>query len=289
MRSPDETRDRFVDALLEQRFRDTPLEMERRVTRVIRAVSTRTGSHWGWWALPLAALVTISLLVVPQESSADALVKTAMRAAAKPGDRRYRVVFTPVPLAGHDAAPGSEATLDVRDASHVRCEVRRPNGDLSVRGRAGDVSWEVHPNGDAVILDREPHWPRWIETPDGSLLVDSMAGVLEGLRDGYVLTTVDGKAVRATRTVPGRRGDPSVIDLCLDGTSGEVTRLEMQFAKLRDPGEEIGPPPRRPSDHRGPDERPPLSIVFTKIDCDGFPAGWFDPPADARQVAPPRD
>lgn len=290
-------RDRFVDALLTHALSDTELDKERRVARVMRQVNARRMIDWRWWAVPVAALVTLSLLLMPNESSADSIVKSAIRAASAASERRYEVEFTPVSPPDRPAPTVSTATLDVRDGNHVRCEFHRPGGGVHIRGRSDDVAWEVHPNGDAVILDRAPHWPRWIETPDGSLLVDSMAGVLDGMRNGYSLsrpsaTKADAQStthVRARRSGEGHPADPETIDLWVADGTNEIVRLEMRFAPPARMGEgpsHAAPRPRDEAAVRGTERRPPpKSIVFTRIPAEPFPAGWFDPPPGA-QPAP---
>ncbi len=310
-------RDRYVDALLEHRFTESQISMERRVERVIRALRPVRSRSWQWWALPLAATLALSFLIMPTTGSASSLMKSAMRAAAQPGDRQYLITMTPVARRAGDAPLPATATLDVRDESHMRCEIRYPDGRISVRGRAGDVSWELHPNGDAVTFERNTPWPRWIETPDGSLLVDSMSSVLEGIMADYTVERIDDattcdaqtRHLRALRTQGDDPKRPVAIDLCVDDRSGDVTRLEMTFAasspgtrsdeprrSARDgmpppPPHMAGaapppgaPPPPHGGERRGP---PPQSIIFEAVPGASFKSDWFEPPAGARP-APPR-
>ncbi|MSR29146.1 MAG: hypothetical protein EXS03_06185 [Phycisphaerales bacterium] len=303
-------RDRYIDALLEHHLTESEHSMEQRITGTMRALGAspqRAGLWWGWswerWALPLAALVAVSFLFIPTTSSATSLMRSAIRAAAIHGDRQYVIEMTSVAHRNGHTPPPVVTTLDVRDAEHMRCEIRYPDGRVSVRGRCGDGAWEIHSNGDAVTFDRSVPWPRWIETPDGSLLVDSMSGVLEGIGSDYTLERVDANSpcavgtrqVRATREASDDPKRPTTIDLCVDDASGEVTRLQMNFdatAGGAGPKEPRGPRhgQRPPPPHDGtmmPPPGPPSVIVFTRTSVSKFDTAWFDAPTWARP-APPR-
>ena len=280
--------DRFVDALLTHKMCDSPQAMDRRLARAMRAV--RGENHrltaWQWWALPVAALIAVTFLIMPTTSSASAIVRTATRVARLAADRRYEVVMIPRARKPSDSPPPITATLDVRDADHVRLEIRFPDGRTEQRGRDGDVSWEVGRDGEVRVTDGSQPWPRWIETPDGSLLIDSMASMLDELEHTYTLTRVENTqcggqsglvqidAVRklksAAAAMPPSKANPADrIVMCIDPTTNEVARLEMQFSQQ-------GPPPRG---ERGPpqdgERGPPRD-------------GERGPPQDGER-GPPRD
>ncbi len=292
-------RDRYVEALIEHRYQVSEQDMDRRVARVMHSLSPASPWRWQWWALPLAAVVTLAFVFTPSSGTASSLVKSAIRASAKPGDRRYLVTMTPVPLRPGEQPPPLVAMIDVRDGSQMRCELRGQDGGKKILGRSDTESWEIHPNGDAVILNREGKWPRWVRTPSGDLLFDSMSGVLEGLIGNYTLERLTdptqcpaGSAlVVATRIEAGAPTRPAKMELCVDESTGEVTRLELTF----DPppglgqlpaGEGRGDRPPPPPHRVGPPDGPPSSIVFEAQPTEPFPAGWFDPPIDARQLKP---
>ena len=265
--------DRFVDALITHRLCDSPQAMDRRLNRAMRAV--RGGNYrlnaWQWWALPIAALLTLSFLFMPTSSSASALVRSATKVARLAADRRYEIVMVPVARNSGDYPPPIQATLDVRDAQHMRLEIRFPDGQTIVRGRDGAVTWDVGRDGEVRITDGSQPWPRWIETPDGSLLIDSMASMLDELAQRYTLTRVESTQcggqsglvqIDAARTTtspsltqsampPARHNPAQRIVMCIDPATNEVIRLEMQFPQVNGgPRGERGPPP--PHGERGP-------------------------------------
>jgi hypothetical protein len=289
--SNDAPEDRFVDALLTHKFTETTESMDARINRVLRAVESQNNRNysirkWQWWALPIAALLAISLLVMPTTSSASAVVRSAAKVASKSVDRQYQVVLMPKARRDGEQPPPILATLDVRDSQHMRIEIHYQGGRTEIRGRDGETSWEQRPDGSAIIADHDLPWPRWVETPDGSLLVDSMAAMLEDLDDSYDIVKVDDAEacgqtgllqIRASfpTSEPAlanspnekvRRNPAERIEMCIDPKTNEVIRLEMFFPPndgLRPDGERgprtdgpklDGPRPDgpRPGGERGP-------------------------------------
>ena len=274
--SNDAPEDRFVDALLTHKFTETTESMDARINRVLRAVESQNNRNysirkWQWWALPIAALLAISLLIMPTTSSASAVVRSAAKVASKSVDRQYQVVLMPKVRRDGQQPPPILATLDVRDSQHMRIEIHYQGGRTEIRGRDGETSWEQRPDGSAIIADHDLPWPRWVETPDGSLLVDSMAAMLEDLDDSYDIVKVDDAEacgqtgllqIRASfpMSEPAlanspnekvRRNPAERIEMCIDLKTNEVIRLEM-FFPLNDgprPDGERGPPP---DGQRGP-------------------------------------
>ena len=266
--SNDAPEDRFVDALLTHKFTETTESMDARINRVLRAVESQNNRNysirkWQWWALPIAALLAISLLVMPTTSSASAVVRSAAKVASKSVDRQYQVVLMPKARRDGEQPPPILATLDVRDSQHMRITIHYQGGRTEIRGRDGETSWEQRPDGSAIIADHDLPWPRWVETPDGSLLVDSMAAMLEDLDDSYDIVKVDDAEacgqtgllqIRASfpTSQPAlanspnekvRRNPAERIEMCIDPKTNEVIRLEMFFP----PND--GPPP---DGQRGP-------------------------------------
>ena len=295
--SNDAPEDRFVDALLTHKFTETTESMDARINRVLRAVESQNNRNysirkWQWWALPIAALLAISLLIMPTTSSASAVVRSAAKVASKSVDRQYQVVLMPKVRRDGQQPPPILATLDVRDSQHMRIEIHYQGGRTEIRGRDGETSWEQRPDGSAVIADHDLPWPRWVETPDGSLLVDSMAAMLEDLDDSYDIVKVDDAEacgqtgllqIRASfpMSEPAlanspnekvRRNPAERIEMCIDPKTNEVIQLEMFFPPNDGPrpdgergprtdgprlGGERGPPPDGergppPDGHRGP-------------------------------------
>ena len=266
--SNDAPEDRFVDALLTHKFTETTESMDARINRVLRAVESQNNRNysirkWQWWALPIAALLAISLLVMPTTSSASAVVRSAAKVASKSVDRQYQVVLMPKVRRDGQQPPPILATLDVRDSQHMRIEIHYQGGRTEIRGRDGETSWEQRPDGSAVIADHDLPWPRWVETPDGSLLVDSMAAMLEDLDDSYDIVKVDDAeacgqtgllqirasfptsqpALANSPNEKARRNPAERIEMCIDPKTNEVIRLVMFFPS------NDGPPP---DGQRGP-------------------------------------
>ena len=266
--SNDAPEDRFVDALLTHKFTETTESMDARINRVLCAVESQNNRNysirkWQWWALPIAALLAISLLVMPTTSSASAVVRSAAKVASKNVDRQYQVVLMPKVRRDGEQPPPILATLDVRDSQHMRIEIHYQGGRTEIRGRDGETSWEQRPDGSAVIADHDLPWPRWVETPDGSLLVDSMAAMLEDLDDSYDIVRVDDAeacgqtgllqiranfqnselALANTPNEKVRRNPAERIEMCIDPKTNEVIRLEMFFPPNDGP---------RPDGQRGP-------------------------------------
>ena len=297
--SNDAPEDRFVDALLTHKFTETTESMDARINRVLRAVESQNNRNysirkWQWWALPIAALLAISLLVMPTTSSASAVVRSAVKVASKSVDRQYQVVLMPKVRHDGEQPPPILATLDVRDSQHMRIEIHYQGGRTEIRGRDGETSWEQRPDGSAVIADHDLPWPRWVETPDGSLLVDSMAAMLEDLDDSYDIVKVDDAeacgqtgllqirasfptsepALANTSNEKVRRNPAERIEMCIDPKTNEVIRLEMFFPS------NDGPPPDgqrgpRPDGPRAGGERGPP------------PDGERGPPPDGQRGPPP--
>ena len=266
--SNDAPEDRFVDALLTHKFTETTESMDARINRVLRAVESQNNRNysirkWQWWALPIAALLAISLLVMPTTSSASAVVRSAAKVASKSVDRQYQVVLMPKARRDGEQPPPILATLDVRDSQHMRITIHYQGGRTEIRGRDGETSWEQRPDGSAIIADHDLPWPRWVETPDGSLLVDSMAAMLEDLDDSYDIVKVDDAeacgqtgllqirasfptsqpALANSPNEKARRNPAERIEMCIDPKTNEVIRLEMFFPS------NDGPPP---DGQRGP-------------------------------------
>ena len=279
--SNDAPEDRFVDALLTHKFTETTESMDARINRVLRAVESQNNRNysirkWQWWALPIAALLAISLLVMPTTSSASAVVRSAAKVASKSVDRQYQVVLMPKARRDGEQPPPILATLDVRDSQHMRIDIHYQGGRTEIRGRDGETSWEQRPDGSAVIADHDLPWPRWVETPDGSLLVDSMAAMLEDLDDSYDIVKVDDAeacgqtgllqirasfptsqpALANSPNEKARRNPAERIEMCIDPKTNEVIRLEMFFPPNDGPPPDGQRGPRtdgpRPGGERGP-------------------------------------
>ena len=213
---------------------------------------------------------------MPTTSSASAVVRSAAKVASKSVDRQYEVVLMPKARRDGEQPPPILATLDVRDSQHMRITIHYQGGRTEIRGRDGETSWEQRPDGSAVIADHDLPWPRWVETPDGSLLVDSMAAMLEDLDDSYDIVKVDDAeacgqngllqirasfltsepALANSPNEKARRNPAERIEMCIDPKTNEVIRLEMFFPPNDGPRPDGERGPRtdgpRPGGERGP-------------------------------------
>jgi hypothetical protein len=284
--------DRWVGAMLEVSRRDGPARVDALVGRAVdgvradRAAAARRARRWGWRA-PLAAAASIAvftgavLFLAPQPASAGALLREAQAAERRAGDRRYRIDLEFPVRPGGGAAPTASGTFDVRDAGNMRLEIRMPDGRATVRAIGGGVSWTLSPQGEVLRLPEGAPWPRYIETPEGDLLVDRIDAMLGDIGAFYSIERCDaGGEVRlcAERVDPAFRG-PGRIELTLDAAR-TVRRAVLRFDGPQ------GPPPRE----GGPRPRPapPTRIEVTRIDLPegGLPASRFAPPSEPVRDAP---
>lgn len=300
--------DRWTGAMLEVRRRDGAGRVDALVEASVRRLCARPAARRPLalrWRTPLAAAASIAviagaaLLLAPQPASASALLRAAQAAESGAGDRRYRVELTfPRRGPGGDA-PRAEGTLDVRDPTHVRLDLTMPDGRRMVRGLDGTSSWTVSPGGEVMRVPSDAPWPRFIETPEGELLVDRLDSLLGDVRAAfYSIDRCDaGGEMRlcAQRVDPSFRG-PDRIELMLDPATMTVRRARLSMGEgprpradgPRDQPGGDGPRPDGPPD--GPRRpAPPSEIVVTRTEVPGgsFADGWFAPPSAPTREAPP--
>jgi hypothetical protein len=310
--------DRWVGAMLEVGRIDTPGRVDALVDRSVDAVradrraARRAGRRAGRrdWRTPLVAAASIALvagaalLFSPQPASASALLRQAQAAEAGAGDRRYVIDMPWHGPPGPGGQPRARATLDVRDASHVRLEVLLPDGRTMVRALDGTRAWTVTPDGEVLRVPSDAPWPRLLETPEGDLMVDRLDTLLADVGAFYSIDRCDADGemrLCAVRVDPAFRG-PQRINLTLDPATKSVRRAELSLPPARGPrGEGLrgdglrGDGPRghgpRGERARGDGARggDPGMVVFERVSPPegGFAQGWFTPPSEPTRDAPP--
>ena len=299
--------DRWVGGMLEHRRLDTGMRVGMLVGRAMGEVraggSRRMRGGRIDWRTPLAAAASVAVFVgaammlSPGPATAGALLRAAQAAESGAGDRRYRLELEFPPPPGETAPRRSSGTLDVRDASHVRLELDLADGRRLVRATDGARAWAIEPGAGMRELPADAPWPRWIETPEGDLLVDRLDVLLADLAAAYDIARCDADGrmrLCATRVDRAFRG-PERVELVLDPDSKHVLRASFTFGDRppppppphgdRPPPHAGGPPPMAPPHALPGGRRPePRSIVVERIPLPdgGLPAGWFAPPAVTR-------
>ena len=321
--------DRWVGGMLEHRRLDTPARVGALVGRAMGGV--RAGEAGGArrlrigrfdWRTPLAAAASVAVFVgaaimlSPGPATAGALLRAAQAAESGGGDRRYRIDLEFPAPPGEDAPRRASGTLDVRDATHVRLDLDLPDGRRMVRATDGARAWVIEPGADVRELPGDAPWPRWIETPEGDLLVDRLDVLLADLAAGYDIARCDADGrmqLCATRVDRAFRGPERVV-LVLDPDTKRVLRASFAFGDRPPPpphGDRLpphadrprahadGPPPAARGDRppapgmhppggppgpRGARRPEPRSIVVERVALPegGLPEGWFAPPAVTR-------
>ena len=302
----DTATDRWVGAMLEVSRRDDPARVDALVGRAVGGIRAGRARGWGWRA-PLAAAASIAVFVgavlflSPQPASAGALLRAAQVAERSGGDRRYRIELEFPARPGGGPSPTASGTLDLRGTAHVRLDLRFTDGRSMVRATDGTVAWTLSPSGEVLRVRDGAHWPRFIETPDGDLLVDRLDAMLGDIGAFYSIERCDsGGEMRlcAQRAEPGFRG-PERIELTLDPATKSVRRAVMRFDELPPPGDAgphgpPGPPGPPPEGGAGPHPPrrmpPPTRIEITRVDPPqgGLDASRFAPPAEPVREAPER-
>jgi hypothetical protein len=255
----DTANDRWIGALIEVQLRDTPERVDALVDRAM--VRVRTGSatetvrtagsigisstsaaprvrRWDW-RTPVAAAASIAIIVgsallfSPQPASANSILRAAQVAESGSGDRRYALELIFPARAGESEAqaPRATGTLDIRDAEHVRLDIRFQDGRAMTRGTDGATGWTVDQRGEVLSMPTDARWPRFIETPEGDLLADRLDVLLADVGAHYQIVRCDkGGAMQicATRDDSGFRG-PETIELTIDPDTKLVTRAALSF------------------------------------------------------------
>lgn len=304
--------DRWVGGMLDHRRLDTPVRVGVLVDRAMDGVRSgearrlRIGRFD--WRTPLAAAASVAVFVgaaimlSPGPATAGALLRAAQAAESGGGDRRYRIDLEFPAPPGEDAPRRATGTLDVRDATHVRLDLDFPDGRRMVRATDGARAWAIEPLGGVRELPGDSPWPRWIETPEGDLLVDRLDVLLADLAAAYDIARCDAGGrmqLCATRVDRSFRG-PERVELVLDPDTKRVLRASFAFGDRppppppphgdRPPPHADRPPPPGmhpaggPAGPRGARRPEPRSIVVERValPSGGLPEGWFAPPAVTR-------
>ncbi len=321
--------DRWVGGLIEHRRLDAPVRVDALVGRAMARVRVEGHAPAAIpfaprarrvdWRTPLAAAASIAVvagvafLASPRPASAGQLLRAAQAAEAAPGDRRYLIELEFPSRGDGRPAPRASGTFDVRDERHMRLELAMSGGRTTVRAVGGNDSWSTESAGGEVRMTGDARWPRFIETPEGDLLVDRLDALLGDVGAFYSIARCDGDGemrLCATRVDRGFRG-PERITLTLDPSTKRVRRADLAFGDPPREGErphdrerprdgerprDDGPPPVHGMRSDGPPPPPPgapgphgprpgrrpepTRIVITQGDVPpgGFAEGWFAPP-----------
>jgi hypothetical protein len=162
------------------------------------------------------------------------------------------------------------------------------------------VSWTLSPQGEVLRLPDGAPWPRYIETPEGDLLVDRVDAMLGDIGAFYSIERCDagGEVRLCAERVDAAFHGPGRIELTLDAAR-TVRRAVLRFDGPP------GPPPGGKGARPGPDgprggpgrsveggprlrPAPPTSIEITRLELPegGFPEPHFAPPAEPVRDAP---
>jgi len=236
----DTANDRWIGALIHVQRHDTPERVDQLVDRAVvrlRSASAtetvRTAGSIGISGTSVAPRRRRWDWRTPVAASADSILHAAQVAESGSGDRRYALELVFPTRAGEaDAqAPRAVGTLDIRDAEHVRLDIRFQDGRTMTRGTDGATGWTVDPRGDVLSMPTDARWPRFIETPEGDLLADRLDVLLADIGAHYQIVRCDkGGAMQicATHDDSDFRG-PESIELTIDPATKLVTRAALNF------------------------------------------------------------
>jgi hypothetical protein len=276
-----------VHGVLES-LRAGPQERERRVTRVMEAVSRPAPLAFPWrrtarLAMAAAALLAIGAAIyfigVPGERTALAEVNGAAAALRGSGDLRYEVRLETWPQNG-ETEGGSRlgAVVDSREAAGTRLilvEHWPPGAKAGVFvGRDEKGKWARRSDGQIDRSNPRRSWPPF--SVDGQqLTVESLDTLLEQLPRRYTLergkrATLEGGGREFDR-VSARRNDhagpfPQRVELWIDPRTRLAERIEFRWDEPLQsgpggggpsPGDDRGPPPMPPDEEGGPGGPPP--------------------------------
>ena len=292
--------ERWAHGLLEFMHRDTPLEQERRVARVMASVDS-AGAIRARFTARLVRFAAVAAIVVftaglfsllfRSENTALATIRSAVAASRSAGVSRFAITVTP----NSDAEERSIGTLDTNagDRSFL-LEHKTPQGHTLIAGRDTQGEWTIKRDG---AIDREhPRgaWPPWAFLTDSTVVVGSIDDMLAELETRYNLqitrdnstdiapgATVDSARLRHIRADAQGPGPlPGTIDLWIDPATNLVQLMELRWNTPAGgpgrPGQGQGPNPR------GDGPRPPAGVI-TPDD----PFGLARPDSD-RPVRPDR-
>lgn len=252
--------EQLLHALLRYHYSESDASAERRVDRVLKAISPRPAKPL-WFRLARATLssaaamvlvVVLIQLLLPQTTSATSGFDRVVSAFLDDGDRAYSIQFTmqkteddddsgrpPAdaerPHSMHRRGPGklNGATLYLRGAAQYAFEIKLPDDKSVWIGQDGQHAWAVRPNG-AVLLskDRDAFHLPFFEEMTTIPLID-VRDTLQTARQGYELdppkkvTLDDGRSadyfVAHREGQEGRR--PQRIELWADPQTGLLYRL----------------------------------------------------------------
>lgn len=228
----------------------------------------------GAWAAAAAAVVTIAtvtLLAVPQEATASALVQGSLATMRDGESRRYEVRL--MPRGETTVRESVHATVDTGANGQLLMQLTNPRGGTVYVGRDAQGKWAIRRDGGIEREHPERAWPKWAEADGDMLFADSVDDLLERMTRQYELQREDAGADGSTQHIVGikkqaRGPGPGRMEVWIARGTRQVERIALYWdeADLRRPIDRPppfaldGPPPRpphmRPGDGRGPDDRP---------------------------------
>ncbi|MGH7132457.1 MAG: hypothetical protein ACREJO_10980 [Phycisphaerales bacterium] len=263
--------ERWAHGLLEFMHRDTPLEQERRVARVMSSVDSAGATRVRFTArlvrfAAVAAVVVFTAglfsLLFKSENTALATIRSAVAASRSAGVSRFAITVTP-----NDSEERAIGTLDTNagDRSFL-LEHKTPQGHTLIAGRDAQGEWTIKRDG---AIDREhPRgaWPPWAFLTDSTVVVGSIDDMLAELETRYNLqitrdndtdiapgATADAARLRHIRADAQGPGPlPGTIDLWIDPTTNLVQLMELRW----NPPPNGAPGAGRPGAGPGPEGRP---------------------------------
>ncbi|MCW5764939.1 MAG: hypothetical protein KIT68_03060 [Phycisphaeraceae bacterium] len=283
--------EQYAHGLLSFLLRDDRAAQERRVRRVMDALraadqptvvgrigpaTVRAGrAMWVRFASAAAAVALIAAIVIPLSAppSATAMVRSAIDASKRAGDRRYEIRA----MMGGQSRPGDEpiGVVDVRSGDRYVIRSRTPFGDTVWLGRDAQGVWAVRPDGSVDRFPPRHVRPRWLDAGESTMFLDSVEGVLDELAGDYALNKADAGAspaggpecdrITAVRTA-ARGPQPNRIELWIERDTRLVRRMELHWTDPMPMGQGPGGPgglggkgPGRPprAGERGPEGMPP--------------------------------
>lgn len=310
-----ESRDRVIDALLQQHLGDKPLAMESRYARAFSALdaddanSVRRETRRSAFRLARAALIVLFagvmlvLLPVDETSASGALAaaaSTEARARTESNERRYEVEVLLHRDPPRDATRGHRlrGNWDMR-GNESRLELTQDDHPAFIRADSAEGAWEMREGRPARPLPSHELWPRWIEEHNGTVAVERMDQLLRLVQRSYELVVARAgsespAALRGAMHLLAVRRDrargPDEIDLWLDTGRNVVLEARLRWTSTprgpAQPPHAPPPPPTHADDYRAAPGAlppgPPAELRLRRIEPIAFPRDHFTMPRPSR-------
>lgn len=260
--------ERWAHGVLEFMNRDTPLEQERRVSRVMSSLATPASKmrivlvRWAAAAALVVFTATLFALLFHSETSALATVRSAVEASRAAGTSRFAITVTPA----NDEDEHPIGTLDAKSGRMFLLTHRTPQGHTIIAGRDAAGEWAIHPDGAVDRTNPRMAWPPWAFLSDSTVVVGSVDDILNELEERYDLNIAPETTEMAPNAPAGsprlrhihagspRPGPlPETVDLWVDPATNLVQVMELRWRSgpRQGPGPE-GQGPGGPGQPNGP-------------------------------------